>query len=214
MTLDVPIPHFALATSTWWRRATAELPLVVSLTLMSVLAACTTPGPVSTGPGVKLCEATKLNGWQGEGNQNQWTLKRGDTTYVFSAADKGSRSDFDGPLKNVHWVMFDALSVGRATARDVPIMSYNPGEALLRVNGKDMRALPNLWTADLVKGRFQPGRQLVAPQDLNGAGSPSKRYYMAFPVTIGAHDTYRLTLGTMVLDGQRVALPVLGSCLS
>lgn len=182
--------------------------------LVLALCGCTATGRGSAGPGVKLCEATQLNGWQGENNQNQWTLKLRGTTYVFSAADKGSRGDFDGPLQNVHWVMIDALSVGRATSRHVPTLSYNPAEALLHVNGKHIRALPNLWTADLVKGRFQPGRQLPVPQDLNGDGAPSKRYYMAFPVTIGAHDSYRLLPGSVVLDGQRVALPVLGSCRS
>jgi hypothetical protein len=178
-----------------------------------VLGGCAT-APPAHGPSVKLCEATKLNGWHGENNQNQWFLKSGDNNYVFSAADKGSRNDIEGPVKNVHWVMLDALSVGRSTSKRVPTMLYSPVGAVLQVDGKDIRALPHLWTADFVKDRFQPGRQLPVPHDLNAGGSTSKRYYMAFPVHIGAQDTYRLLPGSIALDGQRVALPVLGSCAS
>ena len=162
-----------------------------------------------------ICSTADARGWKGSGSD--WGLARdGQPYWSFGLIDDGSRHSVDGPLKDVYWVMFSAGTFGSGVGAPRLPMVYDPADAVLQVGGREVHALPRLWTAEQRAGYFVPTRELAVPARLNAPDIPFPEwFYLAFPVKPPrASDTWRIDSGSILLDGQRVPLPVGQSCFT
>jgi hypothetical protein len=162
-----------------------------------------------------VCSTADARGWSGSGSS--WELARdGKPYWNFGLIDDGSRHSADGPLRDVYWVMFSAGTFGSGAGVPRLPMVYDPAGAVLLIDGRQVHALPRLWTAEQRAGRYVPTRELAVPALLNAPDIAFPEwFFLAFPAKPPrASDTWRIDGGSILLDGQRVPLPVGQSCFT
>lgn len=162
---------------------------------------------------VHVCRTAEANGWEGSFPTSH-RMKIADSSYSFQISDEPLlEKKVSGLAGPVFWVRVDAGTSGRAVGYRMPPMVYQPSDAVLSWNGRQVHALPRLWRAHL-GSRAEPALELPVPHNLNAPEEPFPGwFYIAFPVKPPRpHDTYTLTGGTVLLDGRSTVLPVEQSC--
>lgn len=161
-----------------------------------------------------VCKTVQARGWSG--NDNRWELKLadGDRAY-FTLSDDGSAREIAGPIEGVYWVRFWAFTAGRTSDSPRPTMVFDPSSAVLRIGGREVHALPRLWTAEMRTGNYAPTSELAVPARLSAGSLPSLDFFLAFPVPPPrARDTWHIDAGTITIEGHDVPLPVAESCFT
>lgn len=163
----------------------------------------------------ELCETVNLGGWTVT-MPDYWSRDLGDSSYhvIVDDSAKGVLPPKD-PVPGDYWIRIEGHTSGKAVGYREPQMLYDPSEAILEVNGKEVRAFPHVWRQRwTAAGAGNSLEELTGPVNLNTPHETDQyELFMAFPRKRPAPaDVYSVALGSIVLDGQRVALPTARSC--
>lgn len=158
-----------------------------------------------------LCRTEQLNGWTADGYGG--SVRIDDVKYYVSVTDRGAR-DIGGPLPRVYWVQIRGLTLGSAVGERALPMWYDPTDAYVEIDGRQVRALARVWLAEDVNRRTEPRREMPVPVDLNVVEDRNSRtVFIAFPMPApAANAVYEVHPGTVTLDGHRMNLPSRKSC--
>jgi hypothetical protein len=84
-------------------------------------------------------------------------------------------------------------------------MIYAPDGAKLKVDGKTIPALPQIW---------QLGASNTQLNQVDLMDRKNKQYYLAFPVKLLQSDSYVFHPGTAIINGVSITLPNAHTCHS
>jgi len=187
----------------------------IVLAALAALAGCLPTATLEHRPEeARLCRTVDARGWNGADTSWRYTLDDGDMV-SFDWSDAGSSRDIPGPLEGVYWVEFGASSRGRTAEAPRPTMVFDPSTAVLEIGGRQVHALPRLWTSELAKGTYAPASELPVPARLSAGSLMSRNFFLAFPVPVPrARDTWRIDGGTIAIEGRDMSLPVAQSCFT
>jgi len=155
-----------------------------------------------------LCETSERFDWIGR--RGSWDLALKGVDYRLSVWEEGANRTASRPLERATWIRISGLTLGRAVGWYAPEMLYDPGSAVLIVNGHPVSALPRAWKGGSERS-WAPEVEVPVPLNLN-AEQFSIGYYIAFPIEPKVGDHYELDLGTALLDNASVRLPKQRSC--
>ncbi len=183
--------------------------LMVGLTAV-LLSACTV---AHQGEQVSLCKVVEPNGWSFEKDHPlSATFVGASSSYVFNVFEKGSNDVIHGPLPRAYWITVTGTMQGPSPPTRKPMM-YDPGSAVLEINGQRVQAIPRLWRSE--QGNlFQPAKEVAVPANLDVEyGGTLGFFFVAFPISPPRpKDTYVFRPGSILIDGKRQTLPAFASC--
>lgn len=154
-----------------------------------------------------LCYIDNANGWNNYSGGRLAELRKFNVEYSIAIVDDYAATIHE-PIENAYWlkIYFNRKSTNSDVSGRVLATSYNPGEAVLHINGMNVPALARGWLSN----KNQPGPEVSLPIRLN---NEKNEFFIVFPISVPSRwSSYTVTLGTVFLNEERIALPTMKSC--